>query len=240
MGGPEARRIATWLVRERGAIEAALGAQGRTLPPASSPEAEALRRFRSFVTSGLLQGPEVAPSLEGLRARERRLAPLLSAWTAAAVAHAGAAGPMVKDALEPLRERFLLALRGTAPARRAGGAPTRSARRAVPSAIDRVTDAFLAVDTDGGTIEDANPAAAALLGTTREALLGQSALGFVPESEQDRWWTELDAMAEGSEPRRLAASLRASSGDELRVEVSITRWSTRRRTLALVLARPTA
>jgi len=234
----EARQLATWLVRERPAIEALLDSHGTALPPPSTADAEALRRFRSFLTSGLLQGADAAPALEGLRVRERRLTPLIGAWIEAAVHRAGPAGAAVRAQLEPIRDRFVVALRSTAPARRASGAPTKSQRRAVPAAIDRIADAFLAIDTDTGSIADANPAAGALLGTTREALIESDAMRFVPEDEQDRWWTELDAMAEGSEPRQFRGSLRHSGGTTVRVTASITRWATRRRSLALLVARP--
>jgi len=106
------------------------------------------------------------------------------------------------------------------------------------AAIDRVADGFLALDANSGSIVDANPAAGALLGVARDALLGVDAMAFVPPERQAQWWTELDAMTEGCEPRRFEASLRDAQGREIPVACSITRFATRERTLALVLARP--
>jgi PAS domain S-box-containing protein len=106
------------------------------------------------------------------------------------------------------------------------------------AAIDRVADSFLAVDTDTGRIVDANPAAGSLLGLARDALLGVDALSFVPELQREGWWTELDAMTEGAEPRCFASSLCDASGREIPVDCSVTCFATRNRTLALVLARP--
>jgi len=110
-------------------------------------------------------------------------------------------------------------------------------RRAVSAAIDRVCDAFFAIDVETGAIADANPAAGALLGTTRDRLLGSDAMAYVPESAREAWWTQLDAVSEGAEPRRFRGTLQDSGGRPLAVDATITRFATRSRTLALVLAR---
>ena len=97
-------------------------------------------------------------------------------------------------------------LRQSTGVRRAKGAP-HAKRRAVIAAIDRVADGFLALDANSGRIVDANPAAGALLGVARDALLGVDAMAFVPSARQTSWWTELDAMTEGASR---AASSRCS------------------------------
>jgi PAS domain S-box-containing protein len=235
----EGRQLAGWLVARRQEIERAMqrGLAGG-VPPAASPEAEALRRLRSFVASALLHGDEAAPALDGLRVDLARTGPLLLAWLEAAAETAGPDAGAVRAALEPLLARFAVALRACDGTRRTAGAPIRGSRRAVAAAIDRVTDVFLAIDTETGRIADANPAAGALLGTTRDALLGTSALDYVPEPSRELWWSELDALAEGGEPRRFASALVDGSGRRIGVEASATRFATRQRTLALVVARP--
>lgn len=210
---------------------------GPAAPGPGSPESEVLRRFRSFAASSLRRGEPAPPALDGLRANERRTAALLDSWTAAAVEVAGTGGDSLRGALDPLLDRFRTSLKQTTTSRRTRGAP-RSKRRAVSAAIDRVADAFLALDVEDARIVDANPAAGALLGVARDALLGVEAVSFVPESERAAWWTELDAMSEGSEPRRFHAHLRDASGNEVPVECSVTRFARRDRPLALVLARP--
>jgi PAS domain S-box-containing protein len=172
-----------------------------------------------------------------VRTGERRMRRLLDAWVCAAAREAGPEAPAVQSALAPVVERFLLSLRETAQARRASGAPVPGHRRAVSAAIDRICDAFFAIDVETGAIADANPAAGALLGTTRDRLLGADAMAFVPEDERERWWTELDAVSEGAEPRRFEARLRDCGGRPLPVDATLTRFATRSRTLALVLAR---
>ena len=205
--------------------------------PAGAAEAEALRRFRSFLLLALAQEEPAAPALEGLRTGERRTRRVIEAWLDAAAQEAGPDEAALRAALAPIAERFLGALRATAQARRASGAPVSGQRRAVSAAIDRVCDAFFAIDVETGAIADANPAAGALLGTTRDRLLGSDAMAYVPESAREAWWTQLDAVSEGAEPRRFRGTLQDSGGRPLAVDATITRFATRSRTLALVLAR---
>jgi len=233
------RALAGWLLTRRAAIGGELRDRlGGTTPAGGAAEAEALRRFRSFVLLALTQGEEAAPSLEGLRTDPRRARRLIEAWLDAAAQVAGPDQAGVREALSPLLERFVLALRETGRARRASGAPVAGRRRAVSAAIDRVCDAFLAIDAETGAIADANPAAGALLGTTRDRLLGADAMEYVPADGRALWWTQLDAVSEGSEPRRFRACLQDAGGRPLAVDASVTRFSTRSRTLALILARP--
>jgi PAS domain S-box-containing protein len=234
----EGRQLAGWLVARRQEVERGVARALGGLPAPASPEAEALRRLRSFVASALLHGEAAVPALDGLRVDLARVGPLILAWLEAAAEAAGPEGPAVRTALEPLIARFAVALRSCDGSRRAAGPPRTSSRRAVSAAIDRVTDVFLAIDTETGRIADANPAAGALLGTSRDQLLGASALDYVPEPAREEWWSHLDAIAEGGEPRRFAAPLLDSGGRAVPVEACATRFATRQRTLALVVARP--
>lgn len=209
---------------------------GPAAPAASSPESEALRRFRSFTATTLALGRASPPALDGLRLNERRVAALLQAWRDAAAALSGPRERELRDALDPLIHHFRLSIRSSAPGRRARGTP-RAARRAVVAAIDRVADAFLAIDVETGRIADANPAAGSLLGVHRDALLDVDFMSFVPQSVQADWWTELDGVCEGSDARNFAATIADASGELVRVEVSVSRFATRSRTLALALLR---
>ena len=236
-----APELASFLITRRSQIDAVMNQRlGPAAPGPGSAETEVLRRFRSFAASALRRGDEVAePAIDGLQANERRSAALIDSWAEAAAEVAGGAGAngtSVRDALSPLIQRFQTLLKQTGRGRRAKGAP-RSRRRAVSAAIDRVSDLFLAVDANTGKIVDANPAAGALLGVARDALLGVDALSFVPELQHPTWWVEFDAVTEGSEPRRFEASLRDVHGRDVSVDCSITRFATRSRTLALIVAR---
>ena len=213
------------------------GRAGGACAADGAAEAEALRRFRSFLLLALVQDEAATPALEGLRTGERRARRVLEAWLEAAAQQAGPDAASLRAALAPFVERFLLSLRETTRARRASGAPVPGRRRAVAAAIDRVCDAFFAIDVETGAIADANPAAGALLGTTRDRLLGADAMAWVPADARDSWWTQLDAVSEGAEPRRFRGALQDNDGRALAIDATITRFATRSRTLALILAR---
>ena len=235
---PANPRLAQWLIAHRLAIEEKLVHRlGPAAPKASGPEAETLRRFRTFSATALTRGEAADPPLDGLRPNERRVVALISAWVRAACELAGPDAEQVRNELTPLTTRFTLALRTRSSSRQAKGKP-RVARRAVSAAIDRVGDVFLAVDAADGVIADANPAAGALLRLERDALLGLDFFSVVPESQRDRWWSHLDSTSEGAESRHLTARLQDISGQEIPVEGTITTFATRSRTLALFVLRP--
>jgi PAS domain-containing protein len=152
---------------------------GPATPSAGAAESEVLRRFRSFAASALQRGFASPPALDGLRVNERRVSALLAAWCDAAASVAGEQGGVVRTALDPHVLRFRASLRTTSARRHSRGAP-RVSRRVVTAAIDRVADSFLAIDAHTGRIVDANPAAGALLGVARDALLDVEAMSFVP------------------------------------------------------------
>ena len=231
--------VAAWLISRRRQIEQVMDASlGPAAPSAGAPESEVLRRFRTFAASSLHRGEMPEPALDGLRVNERRVVALLGAWAEAAAEVAGGANAtVVHSALEPLLKRFRTALRSTGSGRRKSGA-ARTSRRAVMAAIDRVADGFLAVDSDSGEIVDANPAVGALLGVARDALLGVDSVSFVDATQHSLWWTEIDAMSEGSEARHFSTRLQRAGGEFVHVQCSMTRFTTRGRTLALIVARP--
>jgi PAS domain-containing protein len=233
--------LASFLITRRSEIDAVMNLRlGPAAPGPGSPETEVLRRFRSFAASALRRGDDIAePAIDGLQANQRRSAALIDSWAEAAAEVAGGAGAngtSVRNALSPLIQRFQTLLKQTSSSRRSKGAP-RTKRRAVSAAIDRVSDLFLAIDANTGKIVDANPAAGSLLGVARDALLGVDALSFVPDLQHPTWWIEFDAITEGAEPRRFDASMRDVHGKDISVDCSITRFATRNRTLALIVAR---
>ncbi len=230
--------LAHWLVGQRNTIEGRLAARlGPAAPRASGPEAETLRRFRTFATTALMRGQAPPPALEGLRPDERRVMSLLTNWKEAAADLAGPEGQELALALEPLLAQFRLALRTSQGGQRQR-ARTHAPRRAVTGAIDRVADAFLAIDVSGGTIVDANPAAGALLGVDRDSLFGLDLMGFVPPPHRDAWWAQLDAVAESDESLAFEAFLENAGGECFRSDARAAAFNARGRTLALVMLRP--
>ena len=239
LAGVETNRdLASWLISHRNEIEAAMNLRlGPAAPSVASPEAEALRRFRTYASSALVRDTAIPPALDGLRVNQRRTEALILAWLEAAAESAGTDNTLLRDSLTPLVSQFRIHLRGTSSRRKTRGTP-RAKRRMVVAAIDRLAEAFLAIDTDTGTIEDANPAAGALLGLNRDELLGVDAMSFVPAPMQAALWCELDAVCEGVETHSFATTLYDSKGTYLEMSASTTRFATRDKILALILLRP--
>jgi PAS domain S-box-containing protein len=227
--------LAHWLAEQRGAIEREAARVAGALDPAG-PEAEALRRFRSFALLDLERGA-ATPSLEGLRVSLRRGARAIDAWIDAAATLAGPDGQRVRETLAALRVRFVTALGASAPQRAANGAHTPSARRAVPAAIDRVADVFLAADAESGAIVDANPAACALLGLARPDLLARTLDSLAAPGDRAGWAQLLDAASEGADVQRAALAVLDATGAAACLDVRATRLRARGRTLALLVAR---
>jgi len=235
---PGTSEIAAWLIKRRLEIERVMEEHlGPAAPKPGAAETETLRRFRSYATSSLRRGTPDEPALDGLRVNERRATALLAAWCEAAGEVAGPHAQRVEAELQPLFVGFRNALRTSNTGRRKQG-PPRAGRRGVMAAIDRICDAFFAVDADSGRIVDANPAAAALLGVARDALIDVEANCFIPSSDRSGWWTHFDAVTEGSEPRRFSSNLADKSGSPISVDCTVTAHATRNQTLALVVARP--
>jgi len=230
------RDLANWLVSQRLEIERLMQERlGAAAPAAAGPEAETLRRFRTFASTTLMRGEAPRPVLDGLRPNERRVMALLTVWAEAAVKLAGPDAKPVGDALAPLLDAFRLAIRTTGTKRKTSGRP-RATRRAITAAIDRIADLYFAIDVDSGEILDANPAAGAALGVARDALIG---IAFVPTDVQGPWWTALDAIAEGEEYKVFVAMMQDRDNQRFRLEASATRYlRTQNRVLALVIARP--
>lgn len=234
----EASEIASWLIVRRLQIEQVMASRlGPAAPAPGATETEVLRRFRSYAASSLRRGASGEPALDGLRVNERRVSAILAAWCDAAAEVAGPHAGSVREALHPALLSFRNSLRMTNTGRKKRGAP-RAGRRAVIAAIDRICDAFLAIDADSLHIVDANPAAGALLGVARDALIDVEVASFIPAEARDEWWTQFDAVTEGTEPRRFTAELADKGGNSLPVDCTVTCFATRNRTLALVIARP--
>lgn len=232
------RDLASWLMAQRLEIEKRMQMRlGAAAPAASGPEAETLRRFRTFTTSALMRGEAPRPVLDGLRPNERRVMALLTCWAEAASELAGPEADVVSDALVPLLDAFRLSIRTTGTKRKSSGRP-RASRREISAAIDRISDLFFAIDTDSGEILDANPSAGSALGVSRDALIGLEFNAFVPTEMQGPWWTAVDAVAEGQENHVFVATMVDRAGRRLRLEASATRHLSKQRAVALVVARP--
>ena len=237
MGAGANLHWASFLVTRRAAIDRAMLERTGGSGPGIA-DAEALRRFRSFATATLRRGEGADPALDGLRVEPERALHWVQRWCEAAVANAGE-GAALETLLTPLRQRFEAGLRGHQLSRRAKKAKP-AKRRAVSGAIDRVADAFLAVDLDSGQIADANPAATALLGVSREVLLGRHATRHVDRDSRELWSDRLESLGESGEGQRFRVVWRDEFLSPVAVDINAAPHLTRRRRLALLTARPVA
>lgn len=228
---------ASFLVTRRAAIDRLVLERSGGEGPGMA-DAEALRRFRSFATASLRRGAAGEAALDGLRVDAERALLWVRRWCEAAVQSA-ADGAALEALLAPLQQHFETGLRGHQLSRKATVArPTK--RRVVSGAIDRVADAFLAVDIDSGEIADANPAASALLGVEREALLGRHAVRHVDRDSRELWSERLESLGESGEGQRFRVIWRDEFLSPVAVDINAAPHLTRQRRLALLTARPVA
>ncbi len=226
---------ASFLVTRRAAIDRALAERHAGESPGLA-EAETLRRFRSFAAATLRRGDAGDPALDGVRVDPDKALAWVQRWCEAACGCAGDAEAL-EAVLHPLRQRFESGLRGSQLSRKARKAKP-AKRRAVSGAIDRVADAFLAVDLDSGEIADANPAALALLGVEREALLGRHVARHVDRESRELWSERLESLGESGEGQRFRVIWRDEFLSPVAVDINAAPHLTRRRRLALLTARP--
>jgi PAS domain S-box-containing protein len=231
--------------RFRNAIDAEVNRRmGRNEPP---PEvrSEIVRRFRSFCRLASLSPDAARPSLDGLHGNESIA---LEESVSQAVRVAIECGPEapIAEALRQLERLFNASIRrilqpsDDAPSRRNRKRKTPNAGKRVRGAIDRISDTYLALSLDTGTIHDVNPAAEALFGCGSERLLGSSFVELVaPAWRQTAKALEarLDA-GEDSPPIELVFS--RPNGDFVAVQLSVSTHMIGGKRLAIFVARETA
>lgn len=231
--------------RFRNAIDAEVNRRmGRNEPP---PEVrgEIVRRFRSFCRLASLSPDAARPSLDGLHGNESIA---LEESVSQAVRVAIECGPEapIAEALRQLERLFNASIRrilqpsDDAPSRRNRKRKTPNAGKRVRGAIDRISDTYLALSLDTGTIHDVNPAAEALFGCGSERLLGSSFVELVaPAWRQTAKALEarLDA-GEDSPPIELVFS--RPNGDFVAVQLSVSTHMIGGKRLAIFVARETS
>lgn len=235
------RSAALHLDRHRTRIEMGVNRRlGRAEPPPAA-RGEILRRFRSFCRLASIDWNAARPSLDGLAGNP----PLaLENAVAAAVELAIETGAPedVAAALRELGSRFRAGIRrALQPQELEGKRRKRSKRpnagRRVRAAIDRISDAYLALCLETGRIYDVNPAAEALFGGEAADLLSREFVELVG-TEDRASYRDLEARLDAGEdsgPTRMTFSRR--NGESVPVELSVASHTIGGRRLAIFTLR---
>lgn len=241
------RAAVVHMERFRNAIDAEVNRRmGRAEPP---PEvrSEIVRRFRSFCRLASLSPEAARPSLDGLHGNES-ISLEESVSQAVQVARECGPEPAVADALGRMEQRFNAAIRRILqPSDEALARRSRNRKRKTPNAgkrvrgaIDRISDTYLALSLDSGTIHDVNPAAEALFGCGSERLLGASLADLVAPAWR-RTARDLEARLEaGEESPPVELVFARPNGDSVAVQLSIASHVIGGKRLAICVARESA
>jgi PAS domain S-box-containing protein len=237
------RAVALHLDRHRAAIEAEVNRRLGRAEPAPEARLEIVRRFRSFCRLASVDWAMARPSLEGLAGHSCD-----GLETAVRIAAESAAGSGLDaeqaSLLGALSERFRAGIRRqlkpedfephvAAPERRKRA----NAGKRVRAAIDRIDDAYLALNLDDGRIFDLNPAAEALLGAEANALLDRELADWIEPGDRAGYASleaRLDA-GESAPPMRLR--FRRRDGEAVAGEVSVAGHTIAGRRLAIFVVR---
>ncbi len=179
MGGAAAsvlREAALHLDRHRHHIEIQVNRRLGRDEPTPYARSEIVRRFRSFCRLASMDWNAARPSFDGLAGNssaglERAVEVAIEVATELPQSDA------LRAALQELSTRFRAGIRRTMQPRSEQEQPhgrnkkRPDAGRRVRAAIDRISDAYIAMCLDTGTIYDLNPAAEALFGAEPETLL---------------------------------------------------------------------
>ncbi len=236
------RVAALHMDRYRHVIEAEVHRRlGRAEPP-PYPRAEIVRRFRSYCRLASADLASARPSLDGLGGNpsaglERAVV------TAVEVAREKTEDEELKNALRWLEARFCAGIRRIMHAsepeerQRRRGRKTANAGRRVRSAIDRISDAYLALCLDTGRLYDMNPAAEALFGVEATQLLERELSEFVSPSSKNGY-RDLEARLDAGETSGpMEMVFQRPRGDSVAVEVTIANHTIGGRRLAIFVAR---
>jgi PAS domain S-box-containing protein len=230
--------------RFRNAIDAEVNRRMGRIEPPPEVRGEIVRRFRSFCRLASLSPEAARPSLDGLHGNDSIS---LEESVSQAVRVAIECGPdaPVADALRQMEYLFNAAIRrilqpsDDAPSRRNKKRKTPNAGKRVRGAIDRISDTYLALSLETGTIHDVNPAAEALFGCGSERLIGTSFVELVAPAWRPTaraLEARLDA-GEESPPVELVFS--RPNGDFVAVQLSVSSHMIGGKRLAILIARET-
>jgi len=214
------------LDRQRALIESEVDRRlGRLEPPPAARE-EIVRRFRTFCRLASLDWDAARPSFDGLGGQTA--GGLESAVVAAAeAASQTAASNQVREALTLLSERFRAGIRRSfSPAeieetkKKRRGKRRPNAGKRVRAAIDRISDAYIALCLDTGTIYDLNPAAETLFGGDTGELLARELVDLIGQGNQDDYKSLEARLDAGEDSGPMHIQLQRLNGEQVSVEIT--------------------
>ena len=238
------RAAALHLDRHRTRIEFEVNRRlGRAGPPPAA-RGEIVRRFRTFCRLASVDWSAARPSFDGLGGQPASgLESAIEAATAAAADCAPEAE--IRDALALLSDRFRAGIRRSfaptsadeEPKRKRRGKRRANAGKRVRAAIDRISDAYVALCLDTGTIYDLNPAAESLFGGDTDELLAREFSQLIGK-EDETAYANLEARLDaGEDAGPLYMLLRRLSGEDIPVELKASTHTIGGRRLAILSVR---
>ncbi len=243
IGGESAalRAAVLHMERYRSAIEGEVNRRLGGAEPTPDARAEIIRRFRTYCRLASLGMDNARPSLDGLGGQEP-IALERAISVAVAIAIECEPTPEIAAALRRMESLFRAGIRRLMqPAetrkKRKGRRRMPNAGKRVRSAIDRIGDAYLALNIDTGKVFDLNPAAETLLGADASKLLDQSFENLI--APQDRqFYQDLEARLDaGEDAGPVDVVLARPNGDFVRVECMISQHMIASKRLAIFTAR---
>lgn len=236
------RAAALHLDRHRARIELEVNrVLGRATPPPEVRE-ELIRRLRSYARLASVDWNAARPSFDGFagfsaRALERTV------QTTVEVASGFSDEPAIREALREIGERFRAGIRrvfvpkdedGTKKSKRNKRA---NAGKRVRAAIDRISDAYIALCLETGTVYDLNPAAEILFGGESSALLKKPFQELIRPEDRSSYEALESRLDAGEDSAPIVLSLQRLNGEAVPVELSVASHTISGRRLAIFSAR---
>ena len=235
------RAAALHLNRHRARIELEVNRRlGRASPPPDARE-ELIRRLRSYARLASVDWNTARPSFDGFagysaRALERTV------QTTVETAGEFSDEPAIREALREIGERFRSGIRRVFVPKDDDGSKKKRKKRAnagkrVRAAIDRISDAYIALCLETGTVYDLNPAAETLFGGDSKALLKRPLQKLVRPEDRVQYQDLESRLDAGEDSAPIALKLQRLDGEAVPVELSVASHTISGRRLAIFSAR---
>lgn len=246
MGGtaaPALREAALHLDRHRHHIEIQVNRRLGREEPTPYARSEIVRRFRSFSRLASVDWNAARPSLDGLAGNAPAGLERAVEIAVEIAIELAEGNEQLTGALRELGTRFRAGIRRSMQPRseeersRKRNKRRPDAGRRVRAAIDRISDAYIALCLDTGTIFDLNPAAEALFGAEPESLLRRELVDLIGPKDLGEY-RNLEARLDAGEDSGPATMVfKRLNGELVPVEFTVATHTIGGRRLAIFSAR---